>query len=256
MLRTTHNAGFFSCCNVKLTDLAGYIHKNKKQPDTVDSSVQFDWYKNNTKRDITFDYFEDYNKIDVSFNTDFNYHWKEQFSDYKTLDYKNLQPLMSKYFSPSKDIEERKRKIENKYNLDYENTCVLFYRGNDKNTETKICGYNEYIIYAEQVLKKNPDTKFLIQSDETGFITFFQNKYPNSFYFKDEIRHMNKCNSTVDIVMKNQNFEMSKNYLCITIIMSRCKYVICGSGNCSLFIVLYRGNSDNVYQNLNNKWIS
>ena len=31
--------------------------------------------------------------------------------------------------------------------------------------------------------------------------------------------------------------------------MSKCKYVICGSsGNCSLWIALYRGNADNIFQ--------
>jgi hypothetical protein len=82
-------------------------------------------------------------------------------------------------------------------------------------------------------------------------------KYPNNyFYFKDEIRHMKKCNSTVDIIMRDKNFEFSKYYLAITIIMSKCKYIICGSGNCSLWIILYRGHAKNIFQNLNNIWIS
>ncbi len=79
--------------------------------------------------------------------------------------------------------------------------------------------------------------------------------YP-TFYFKDERRHMNKCNSTVDIVFKEKNNEFSKYYLAITIIMSKCKYIICGSGNCSAWIMLYRGNSKNVYQSMGDRWIS
>ena len=43
--------------------------------------------------------------------------------------------------------------IEKKYNLLYENICVLFYRGNDKNRETKKCSYDEYLIYANQLLR-------------------------------------------------------------------------------------------------------
>ena len=81
------------------------------------------------------------------------------------------------------------------------------------------------------------------------------NKFPdNSFYFKDEIRHMKKCDDTVDIKMKSQNYEFSKKYLAITIIMSRCKYIICGSGNCDIWIMFYRGNNKNVIQNLNGTW--
>jgi hypothetical protein len=81
------------------------------------------------------------------------------------------------------------------------------------------------------------------------------NKFPNnSFYFKNEIRHINKCLSTVDKVMKSKNYDFSKKFLAITIIMSRCKYVICGSGNCDMWIMFYRGNSENVIQNLKDKW--
>jgi len=70
----------------------------------------------------------------------------------------------------------------------------------------------------------------------------------NSFYFNDEIRHINKSMRTVDKVLNTQNHIFSKYYLAITIIMSRCKYIICGSGNCSLWIMFYRNNCNNVYQ--------
>ena len=139
----------------------------------------------------------------------------------------------------------------------HDNICVLFYRGNDKITETKLCTYDEYLIYANLILNTNPNILFLIQSDETEFIEFMTKKFPhNSFYFKDEIRHITKCISTVDKLMKNTNYEFSKYYLAITIIMSKCKYIICGSGNCSIWIMLYRGNINNVYQNLKGKWLT
>ena len=256
-----HNAGFFSCCSVKLNHIVDYININSKLPTYVDSSVQFAWYKKEN-RDITYDYFEHYDNIndvdinDVDTNNFIDYNCRQQFIEYSNLDYKNTKPLIKKYFYPSRQIVGFIKDIEDKYRLDYDNICVLFYRGNDKITETKICEYDEYLVYANYVMKKNPNILFLIQSDETEFINFMSENFPNnSFYFKDKIRHMNKCNSTVDIVMKNENFEFSKYYLAITIIMSKCKYVICGSGNCSFWIVLYRGNNNNVFQNLNGSWL-
>jgi hypothetical protein len=59
---------------------------------------------------------------------------------------------------------------------------------------------------------------------------------------------------SLDITMKEMNSEFSQYYLSITIIMSKCKYIICGSGNCSIWIMLYRENNKNVYQNNNGKW--
>ena len=38
--KITHNAGFFSCCSVKLTKIVEFINLNKKLPDSVDSSAQ------------------------------------------------------------------------------------------------------------------------------------------------------------------------------------------------------------------------
>lgn len=255
MIKIMHNAGFFSCCSVKLTHIVNFINEHKKLPVNVDSSCQFSWYKQDMNKDITYDYFQHYDNIVMEIYFSINYHWEHQFIKYSDLDYKSLSPLILKYFSPSLEINEIIGKIKEKYNLNYENICVLFYRGNDKNRETKKCSYDEYLKYTNYIITQNPNIIFLIQSDETEFIEFMTDKFPNNtFYFKDEIRHMKKCDDTVDIRLKSQNYEFSKKYLAITIIMSKCKYIICGSGNCDIWIMLYRGNNKNVCQNLNGNW--
>lgn len=255
----THNAGFFSCCSVRLDRIINYINTNKKLPNHVDTSESFSWYKIDKTGDITYDYFERPNNLEdiiIDENTLINYEQYNQFSNYSELDYKNICNIVKKYFTPSQDINNIIKNLETKYNLNYDNICVLFYRGNDKNRETKICGYNEYIKYANIVIHKNPEINFLIQSDETQFIELMTRTFPNnSFYFKDEIRHMNKCDNTVDKTMKDKNYIFSRYYLGITIVMSKCKYIICGSGNCSIWIMLYRENNINVYQNRNGRWI-
>ena len=255
IVKIIHNAGFFSCCSVKLTKIIDFINLNKKIPDIVDSSEQFNYYKTNNDKDITYNYFEDYDNIKVNILVPINYHWDYEYINYSKLDYTHINPIIKKYFSPSISIIGIINNMEKKYNLIYDNICVLFYRGNDKNRETLICGYDEYLKYANELLIKNPHMLFLIQSDETEFIEFMINKFPyNSFYFKDEIRHMKKCNDTVDWKMPEKKSDFSKNYLAITIIMSKCKYIICGSGNCSQWIMFYRNNNNNVIQNSEGIW--
>lgn len=251
--------GFFSCCTIKLAYIVLYVKFFLKFPDYVDSSQLFLLYKGEDKeRDITYNYFENYNNINeiINIKTPINEIFENsQYNIYSLLDCNSISPVIKKYFSPSKSILKIIEDIEKKYNIDYNNICVLFYRGNDKNRETLICNYDEYLIYANKILDINPNILFLIQSDETEFIKFISERFPNnSFYFNDEIRHISKCDSTVDIIMRDKNSIFSKYYLAITIIMSRCKYIICGTGNCSFWIILYRGNSNNVYQNFNNKW--
>lgn len=254
-----HNSGFFSCCSLRLFNIVNFINDANQLPDDVDSSKQFEWYKNENDKDkdITFDYFKHYSQINdiIQINKNIDYHQLYQFIPYSLLNYINLIPLVKKYFSPSNEISTIINNMEQKYNIDYDNTCLLFYRGNDKLRETTLCDYSEYLQFSNNILLKNSNIKFLIQSDETEFITYMRHHFPNnSFYFNDEIRHMNKQNNTVDIVMKEMNYQYSKYYLAITIIMSKCKYVICGSGNCSIWIALYRGYSDGIIQNLNRKW--
>ena len=253
---STHNAGFFSCCNVKLNNIINWFNTHKRIPDYVDSSAQFAWYKNKVG-DITYDYFHHYNDIscNIIYSTHNPYHHHYQFIKYTDINYSELTPFITKYFTLADPIKSIVSTIKTKYNIDYNNTCVLFYRGNDKITETKLCGYDEYKRYADNMLAKNPTIQFLIQSDETEFIEMFTKLYPsNTVYFKDEIRHMHKCKSTVDITMRSMNNLYSKYYLAITYIMSQCKYIICGSGNCSLWIMLYRGHANNILQNLNGIW--
>ena len=251
------NYGFFSCCSVIMTRIIEFINKNGKFPERVDSSIMFKWYKGfYNNRDITFDYFAHYEETMKETINPIDYHWEHQYNDYTKIDYYKICPIVRKYFSPANEIKNMIANIENKYKLDYSNLCVLFYRGNDKNRETTICGYDEYLGYAKRIMSKNPNTIFLLQSDETEFINYFAQLYPNNhIVFKDEIRHTYKCNSTVDILFKQHNFLYSKYYLAITIIMSKAKYIVCGSGNCSIWILFYRENAKNVFQNLNGTWI-
>lgn len=254
-----HRAGFFSCCALRLYDIIDYFNTHQQLPEIVDSSIQFDWYKvNNNKEDITFGYFDHYNNHSTfDFVNKINFHWEYQFEDYSNINFDVFSPFMVKYFSPSLEVQQRITHLEKKYNICYENICVLFYRGNDKSTETKLSSYDEYILYTKEILIREPSTVFFIQSDETEFIDMMSGLFPdNSFFMKDEIRHIPKCKNTVDHLMRDNIDLFSKLYLAITIMMSKCKYIICGSGNCSIWIMLYRGNAKNVYQHCVDKWIT
>uniref|UniRef100_A0A6C0KTM1 Methyltransferase FkbM domain-containing protein n=1 Tax=viral metagenome TaxID=1070528 RepID=A0A6C0KTM1_9ZZZZ len=250
--------GFFYNCSERLLAIIKYFNTFKQLPDCVDSSEQYTWYKTDQTKDITFDYFLDYQDTDVqiSYNKEVRFQVEFQFENYKGIDYTSLKPFLQKYFTPSEQVKNNIKNIELKYNLenDYDNICVLFYRGNDKATETSLSSYDSYTAHADEIMKSQPNIKFLLQSDEKEFIDFMTAKYNNTFYFKDEIRIMNKQNSTVDKVFAGSNNKFSKLYLAITVIMAKCKYVICGSGNCSLWIMFYRQNAENVTQYLNGVW--
>lgn len=255
--------GFFSCCSIKLYHILVFFNKNKKLPDNIIWNDMFKIYKTNNKDDIVNRYFkENKKKNEIIIYTKpidfyiYGYTNNIQFKDYSKINFNLINPFIKKYFSPSTEILHIHNKLVNKYNIKFSNTCVLFYRGNDKNREMKICCYEEFIKKAKKILNFYPDTMFFLQSDETEFITTLSKTFPNnSFYLKEEIRHIKKCNNTVDVILNNNKDFYSKNFLAIILIISKCRHIVFGSGNCSLWIVLYRGNCINVYQNLNSKWI-
>ena len=254
-------AGFFSCSNIRLRAIIDYVNNKSELPQIVDSSRQYKWYKNN-EGDITFQYFKHYNEvqtiidiyktpIQISFDNK-----EDQFSDYRLLNYDILTQYMQKYFSPSIEIENIGKRIENKYNIDYNNTVVVFYRGLDKSQETKVVSYESYLEQVNNILIYEPHLKVLIQSDESEFLEYMESALQDKcFYLKDEIQHTTKSDVVIPLVMKENKDVFSKNFLAIIILMSKCKYIVCGSGNCSLWIMYYRGNANNVYQQLQEDWL-
>jgi hypothetical protein len=253
-----HNAGFFSCCTTRLCDITLYTDRYKKLPKLVDSSYQFSWYKDVPQKkgvDITYDYFEHYENINLNFkySEPFNLHDSIQFANYQDINYDLLQPIIHKYFSLSSEIKEELAILRK--DVDFQKTCVLLYRGNDKIREAPLCKYEDFLFYAEQILTRDNTIKFLLQSDESEFFDFFTSYFPeNTFYFKDKIRHMSKQDSSVDFEVGN-NYIYSKYYLAITYLMSQCKYIICQSGNTSLWVALYRGHSSGMLEFNQGYWI-
>jgi len=247
MIKVTHDqGGLFSCSSIRLFKIINYFNTKRRIPEKVDSSLQYTLYKEDKNKDITFDYFEDYNNdIEIKHTNKIIYHHTFQFKDYNNIDFQSLFPFIKKYFSPSSLVENIIKELEVKYEIDYDNTCVLFLRGNDKVKECSLPSYDKYI---KNGLKQDNNIKFLVQSDETQFIYTMLNTFKNSFYFKDEIRHIKKRMSTVVHSFKDEHYKFSLYYLAITYIMSKCKYVICSTGNCSIWILLFRGNNNNVIQ--------
>jgi hypothetical protein len=246
-LTLSHKVGFFSTCSMILHNIVEYANKYKVLPEALDTIRVFDWYKPEGAEttSIMSEYFQESNTPIKYKRLEFA-HWF-QYAKYTSLEYTALAPYIQKYFSPSPNILSTLHTIEDKYSIDYSNTCVLFHRGNDKATETPSAPYSWYLDTVKVLQTQNPNLRFLIQSDETEFIEIMS-RLPNSFYCKDEIRHIHQSLTTVDILFKKDNNTFSKYFLALILIMSKCKYVVCGTGNCSMWICLYRGNADGVYQ--------
>jgi hypothetical protein len=259
MLQITHNGGFFSCCTIRLEKIIEYFNANKCCPLIVDSSQQFALYKPyNSTNDITEQFFTEDKSINIIYNdmiSTTSTKDEQQFSNYKLLNFKQVKPFVDKYFKLSDSINKNIKHIEDKYKLNYDKICVVFYRGLDKQIETIPPSYNDMISKANEFYLNNKDYTFLLQSDETEFIQEFLKHFSNVIIFKDEIYHFSKnVNGCIQHHLHpSLRLEQSKNFLSIVKIMSKAKHIITTSGSISYWMCLFRENSNNVEQYLSRK---
>jgi hypothetical protein len=118
-----------------------------------------------------------------------------------------------------------------------------------------LASHEEFLEKCAEVKSNNPNIRFLVQTDETDFLEKFISVYSDSIYF-NEIPHINKCNTAVHNVIDRKTLpEFGAKFLAATICVSKCEHLVTHSGNCGLWAVLYRGNTENVYQYLTDKWL-
>ena len=258
MLKITHNAGFFSCCTIRLEDIKNYFNTHKKLPEIVDSSEQFKSYKQpGNIADMTPVFF-DTTDVDIQYNKEIEIvpaGNEQQFTNYKLINYTDILPFVEKYFVLSSLIQENIKQLEKKYNIDYKDLCVVYYRGLGKSWETNISPYEEYINKAQEVGGK----RFLIQTDESEFLDYASKSLSNSFHFSEmPTVSRNFSDSVPDVeqcLSQHDRIKHSINFLSIVKIMSKAKNVIVYSGNVSYWMCLFRGNASGVHQYLNQKEI-
>lgn len=248
-----HFAGFFSTTTIILFNIIYYFQNNGINPDTIDSSNVFNWHRY-TNNNIFFDFFKigDIHKLDASL---IGYNDAEkgslQFKKYVECNLDVYFKYVNVYFNLSDNVMYIYQNMIDKYNINYDNICCLFLRGNDKATECAIPSYDKYIKKGKEIIQINPNIIFLIQSDEKEFIDEMILHFPNNIIFKDEIRIIPKnTKMTVDNHGKTPeiNHKYALNFLAIVYIMSKCKYVVCNSGNISFWILMYRQHFNNFIQ--------
>jgi hypothetical protein len=219
----------------------------------------FHLYKINPDEDITYDMFRHPDEQNVMLTDDkINFLNTHQFTKYSDLDFKNLSVILKKYFEPSNLINSIGDTFIQAYNINYEKTIVLYYRGTDKHHETTISSFDLFSSKLQDILSiiKDDSIQILIQTDCAQFLDYMNETiYKNRLIIIKELEPSYNYSGVHYERTVSENYRDIKFLLAILCIMSRCKYVICSSGNVSLWLILYRGCSDNVYQILNDCWL-
>ena len=253
----SRNSGFFSDCTVCLRNIISHFNKQKNTPFDVDFSSVFQQYKpTNSSADISKMFFSE-KEHDIEYTSDVKLTSSEdedQFSDYKLLNFKEINPFIEKYFSASTEVDSIILKMEEKYSIDYKNTIAVFYRGNDKCTETNIGSYDIFLDKILSVSSDNSDKKIIIQTDDQTFLDYCKEKIDNNkIIVFDEVPRMNSDPHVVmhKLIEPNARALFATYFLAIVKMLSKSDTLITHSGNCGMWAVLFRGNSNNVHQYLN-----
>lgn len=255
IIATEKGGGFFCIASIKLNSIINFFNTFKRLPIYMDNSKYYtDNYKEKDfDKDITsIFYINDTSNIvyeyDIPFSTNL------QFFNYKLIEFNKINPFIKKYFTYSNTVNNYINLLKTKYNINYNNTCAIMFRGTDKADETIIPSYKEFINKAYEIYNKNNNITFLVQTDEQEFLDEFISIFPNTIFFS-EIPRMSKnyTNRLIDTIDKTKRIETVLYYISSNYILSQSKYIICTTDNGSLWISLLRGNSNNIYQYLRHK---
>uniref|UniRef100_A0A6C0BV55 Uncharacterized protein n=1 Tax=viral metagenome TaxID=1070528 RepID=A0A6C0BV55_9ZZZZ len=256
-----HNAGFFSCCSVKLNEIISYINANKSIPEHIDCTKLMSLYnpywlwERPSFDDITSNFFENISNININTTKHYNSLWK--ISNYSN----EHEDIIKKYFTPTGTIINNSNKLI-RQNKIFVNNCIgLYVRMTDKQEETNIGKFEDYKNKLNEILKNDPKLKIFVVTDSTDFLNYIKENF-DSIFIKElrtttshiGIHKFNEVGRFEKSVVEN-NYNEIINYLFPAfLILSKCKYFVCNSSNCSTWTVIYRKTTKNVYQFLNDKW--
>lgn len=263
----THNAGLFSCCTIALEQIMVFFNLNKRLPLQVDRKEQYLHYKQSPEQDLIPILFKETDD-DIPYLQDsritVDSKWF-QWSDYKMIDFASVKPFVDKYFQPSNKVLERVAQLEQDYEINYENTVGVLYRGNDKQKE---CSIAPYLDFSKKILevvqsdfgaqyKEDRIPRILVSPDETEFYDYMSKVWDTCFVSPSQWLHMPKDNNTAIFMHlpHNERPEHAINVLAMIIMISKCKHVISHTGNMSFWCAAYRGNVDNFHQFREDKWL-
>ena len=157
------------------------------------------------------------------------------------------------------NIQNISNDLISKYNIDINNCVSIYYRGTDKKKETKLGSFDSYYEKLNELIESKKNLDILIQTDTSDFLDYIRDKLKdnntNNIIIIEENSTSSNSFGIHNEKKRSENYEDMKTLFATFLIIAKSKYIICSSGNCSIWIMFFRENANNVYQYLNNKWL-
>jgi hypothetical protein len=242
------NCGFYSNEFQVFTSLLTLL-RHGIVPERIDYSLGFRHFKKNPEQNI----YPDFHQIDSSVKMDL-------FSEVQLPDSNRFQPnlynfsiysqIRNRFFNPSSIILDKKNFLREKYNIEFEKTISVLYRGTDKGTELRLAYPLDYLYITKQLLADNPNFKVLLQTDQTQVIQMFYDELGDKLITFEETPSTTSNNVIWNLMEKKgvDSIDWSQWFDAALRCVADCKYLINHTGNVAFFANLYRGSLEGVTQ--------
>lgn len=238
--------GFFS----NFIGVLGYLdfcEKNGYKPDIrfttgcyLDKDLGSNWYL------YYFEHTAESSKDSISYTDQYQdntYLDTLPFSNYArsflTLQHKNY--LFNKYVKIKDSISEYVSYfIENEFNGFFVVGCHI--RGTDKVIESKFV--NSENIFFEEIdrkIKNREKYKIFLATDDTGYFLKFKKKYGDKLIY---INHFKSDKEAVHLNKNNQGYEIGRQVLVDSLVLSKCDYFIGSRSNVSHAVIIFNPDID------------
>lgn len=248
-LHITHDAGFFSICTTALFEIA----QNSREVEKVDASSSFEFFKSpGTLQNPWPLYFENPEPLSEQQSsrlsrsrlaTRLPHH-----AEYWLVDFRSARPLVTKFFQPSRRVDQRIIDFKMRYALDMSKIIAVCFRGTDKGTELRQDSVGRYLAVVKRLARRYPEHRVLLQTDDSNAKNLFLGAFGQRVITIDEMP------VTLGKVVMHKTLEASEredfglNLLAIVQILAEAHSVVTYTGNIGYWIALFRGGTRRLVQ--------
>jgi hypothetical protein len=219
------------------------------EPNKIDYSMGFKRFKKDKDRDIYPDFYK------TNFDEKIKLFKKVTLPDenkkqYGLYDFDYYNQIVNKFFNPSDLVLERKKYLLEKYNINPKETISVLYRGTDKYTEVRLSHPSAYLNAVKQLLEVTQFKTVLVQTDQYQVLDYFKSELGNIVVSFEETP-TTSGQDAMNTVLENEGkdtMDWMQWFDAALRCVSDCSCVVNHTGNCALWMNLYRGNIQNVFQ--------
>jgi len=246
-----HDCGLLSNASVTFKSLLS-IHESTVKPIKIFWPHASTWNKSDRLERNVYDlYFKTINN-DVKLNKQ-NIYFNAMIGECSKFNFSDLAPIRDTYFNLADEVNNRLQLFIQKYNIDFEHTISILYRGTDKLLEVPKV-HPQYYLKNINLINGLSNYKILIQTDEQQVLDYFKRQLKDQSFYIEEMP-LAKLDRAMHLQQNAiSNYELGVNYLAVISILSKCKYVIFDTNNASLWTCIFRGSINNtcqIYANIN-----